>query len=417
MASLPSPQDAGLQAAGASQGGIEAQPVEFTGSGGEYFRVWIVNVLLSIVTLGIYTPWARRRTAQYFYSHTQVAGSALEFVAEQRRMVFGFLVFAALYIAYELAAQTGQNLAATLMFFGFAALAPFLWASAMRFRLGATRWRGIRMQFTASWKEVYVASWPVFAVAAVWTAVFFVGAAISPQPPLGTAGDGPAMRLPAAVPAVIGLAVLGLVLTLLCVIRLEYNYRRLLVARARIGGQVGRWKPAYSDFVKVWLATALFFIVAALLVSVSFGALSATLGYLVKEWFGGSILVLILLGILGFVAVLFLLFLISVPARAYREARMFQLVWNNIGLTQIARSKTSLKTSAFIGLKIKNVLLTLLTLGFYRPFAIASEYAAKVGSVTLYIKGGTDQLVGELVKQQGAFGDAAADAFGLDLIG
>ena len=68
-------------------------------------------------------------------------------------------------------------------------------------------------------------------------------------------------------------------------------------------------------------------------------------------------------------------------------------------------------------LKVKNVVLSVLTLGFYRPFAIASEYAAKVGSVTLYIKGGTDQLVGELVKQQGAFGDAAADAFGLDLIG
>ena len=44
--------------------GIEAHPIEFTGSGGEYFRVWIVNVLLSIVTLGLYTPWARRRTAQ-----------------------------------------------------------------------------------------------------------------------------------------------------------------------------------------------------------------------------------------------------------------------------------------------------------------------------------------------------------------
>ena len=31
---------------------IEAHPLEFSGSGGEYFRVWIVNVLLSIVTLG-----------------------------------------------------------------------------------------------------------------------------------------------------------------------------------------------------------------------------------------------------------------------------------------------------------------------------------------------------------------------------
>ena len=42
---------------------IDAHPVVFTGSGGEYFRVWIVNVLLSLVTLGFYTPFARRRTA------------------------------------------------------------------------------------------------------------------------------------------------------------------------------------------------------------------------------------------------------------------------------------------------------------------------------------------------------------------
>ena len=70
---------------------IDAHPLEFTGSGGEYFRVWIVNVLLSIVTLGIYTPWARRRTAQYFYSHTLVAGSPLEFTAQQRKMVMGFV--------------------------------------------------------------------------------------------------------------------------------------------------------------------------------------------------------------------------------------------------------------------------------------------------------------------------------------
>ena len=55
---------------------IEAFPLEFSGSGGEFFRVWIVNLLLTIVTLGFYTPFARRRTAQYFYSHTLVGGTA-----------------------------------------------------------------------------------------------------------------------------------------------------------------------------------------------------------------------------------------------------------------------------------------------------------------------------------------------------
>ncbi|MFD1712231.1 DUF898 domain-containing protein [Ottowia sp. GY511] len=396
---------------------IEAHAVEFTGTGREYFRVWIVNVLLSIITLGIYTPWARRRTAQYFYSHTQVAGSPLEFVAEQRRMVLGFLAFAALYLAYELAKNTGQELAASLLMFGFAALTPFLWASAMRFRLGATRWRGIRLAFTASWKEVYLASWPVFAIAAVWAAVFFIGGAISPQPPASVAGTEPPMRLPAPTAAVLSLVGLAVVLTLLCVIRLEYNYRRLLVARARIGGQVGRWKPVYTDFVKVWLATALFFLIAMVVVALTFSTVTVAVGYLIKEWAINNIVVAILVGFLTFVVMIVLMFLLTVPARAYREARMFQLVWNNIGVAQIARSKTSLRTGAYVWLKVKNLLLSIVTLGFYRPFAVASEYAAKVGSVTLYIKGGTDQLVGELVKQQGAFGDAAADAFGLDLIG
>ena len=417
MAPLPAPRSAIPRAPGAARADIEAQRVEFTGSGAEYFRVWIVNVLLSIVTLGIYTPWARRRTAQYFYSHTHVAGSPLEFVAEQKRMVLGFLAFAALYMAYQMATRTGQDIAAALLFFGFAALAPFLWASAMRFRLGATRWRGIRMAFTASWKEVYLASWPVFAMAAIWTAVLVVGGALSPSPALEAAGEAAPAQLPEFGPILIGLGVLGLVLTLLCAIRLEYNYRRLLVARARIGGQVGHWKPVYFDFVKVWLATVLFFILTLVVLALVFGTVAVTASYMVKECIGNNVFLAILLVVVGVVAAFILMLLTSLPARAYREARMFQLVWNNIGLTRIARSKTSLKTSAFVWLKVKNVVLSVLTLGFYRPFAIASEYAAKVGSVTLYIKGGTDQLVGELVKQQGAFGDAAADAFGLDLIG
>ncbi|QTD46041.1 YjgN family protein [Ottowia testudinis] len=399
---------------------IKAHRIEFTGSGGEYFRVWIVNVLLSVVTLGLYTPWARRRTAQYFYSHTQVAGSPLEFVAEQKRMVRGFLVFVVLSIAYKLAVETGQQLAAGLLLFGFAALAPFLWAGAMRFRLGATRWRGIRLAFTATWKEVYVASWPVFAIAAIWTAVFFTAAALSPDMPAGIAETpGNVPKLPAPDGTTLALFGLGAVLTLLCVIRLEYNYRRLFIARARIGGQTGHWKPRYRDFVKVWLATAGFFLLCLLLCGLVMAVLTGGSMALLPSLFGrtGGVYGMLLLMVLVFLSTLLLMVLASLPARAYREARMFQLVWNNVGISNIARSKTSLRTGGFIWLRVKNMLLTLITLGFYRPFAVASEYAAKVGSVTLYLKGGTDQLVGELVKQQGAFGDAAADALGLDLIG
>ena len=117
-----------------AQAEITAYPLEFTGTGGEYFRVWFVNLLLSTVTLGLYTPLARRRTAQFFYGHTLVAGSPLEFTAQTRRMLVGFILFAALYAAMKIAAQTGQDTVVTVMFVGAAVLAPYFWGSAMRFR-------------------------------------------------------------------------------------------------------------------------------------------------------------------------------------------------------------------------------------------------------------------------------------------
>ena len=108
--------------------------------------------------------------------------------------------------------------------------------------------------------------------------------------------------------------------------------------------------------------------------------------------------------------------LVTAPARAFRTARLFQLVWNNAGLSRMARSKTSLKTGAYMRLCFRNLLLTVITLGYYRPWAVASEYAARVNSVTLYARGELDQITGDMARQQGAFGDAVADMLGLDLI-
>jgi uncharacterized membrane protein YjgN (DUF898 family) len=397
--------------------GIESHPIEFSGSGGEFFRVWIVNVLLSIVTLGFYTPFARRRTAQYFYGHTVVAGSPLEFTAQQRKMVLGFLLLVLIYLLYKLAADTGQDLVTSLFLLGGAALAPYLWGSAMRFRLSATRWRGVRLQFTAPWREVYRASWPVFAVALMWMAVGFALSALVPDAPASaTPGTRPAARFPAVPPAVWALVAVALVLTLMCVIRLEFNYKSLLVLRARIGSQAGRWKPVYADFVKIWLATVAVFICCVVATLVVLAVVLGGSFALFKGGNRGGLLAVMFFMLLA-VASIFVLFLASAPARAYREARMFRLVWSNVGVSQIARFKCGLKTGRYIVLRLKNMFLTLLTLGFYRPFAMVSEYRMKAESVTLHVKGGIDQLAGQLVDQQGGLGDTVADAVGIGLVG
>ena len=393
---------------------IDAYPLEFSGRGGEYFRVWIVNVLLTIVTLGFYTPFARRRTAQYFWGHTIVAASPLEFTAQQRKMVIGFVLLVALYMAFNLAADTGQELATSLLALGAAALAPYFWGSAIRFRLNATRWRGVRLQFTASWGEIYKASWPVFAIALVWLAWGALMAATIPEKPAGGAKGFPMSNV--AWGSFIGGTLFAFALTLLAVVRLEFNAKSLLVARARIGGQPGRCKPVFSDFVRIWAMTALLLVGGVLLIAVLMGVLFAgSIAPVAGAKGGGAIA--FLLGLVFFVVTVFLLFFASTPARAYREARIFQLVWNNVGVSHIARFKCDLKAGRYVWLRVKNSILTLLTLGFYRPFALVSEYAMKTGSVTLHVKGGLDQLAGQLAREEQGLGDAIADAVGLDLVG
>ncbi len=387
---------------------VESFRLKFTGDGGVYFGVWIVNLLLMIVTVGLFTPFARRRTVKYFYAHTVVAGSPLEFTGGIKRMFMGFLLFFGLYLAYSIASHTEQDLAAGLLAIGWVALTPWLWMSAMRFRSVNTRWRGIRGNFNASWKEAYAASWPLLALLVAGGAV---GAAIA-----FTRGQKPPVAL------VIGGGLFMWLAFLVLAIRLEFNYARLRLLRSDFGGQPGRWKAGFSDFLRfsaaavgVFLGTAL--VLGGLLVAVV--ALTTGLGVGLLSGAGSArqgaafVLLMMLIAVGSF----FVFYLSIGPALAYREARKFALIWNTTGLGQVARFRCDLKPSSFVKLRIKNMLFTLITAGFWRPFATTNEYRMKLESVTLHVKGGLDQLVGQLTRQQGAFADAMADAVGFDMVG
>lgn len=384
---------------------VESFRLKFTGDGGVYFGVWLVNLLLMVVTIGLFTPFARRRTLKYFYANTQVAGSPLEFTGGLKRMFLGFLLFFGLYLAYSIAAQTEQTVVAGILALTFVGLTPWLWASAMRFRSVSTRWRGIRGNFKASWGETYAASWPLLLIAAI--AVGFVAMASTLE---GTKPSG------AVVGAILGGGLLVYVAFLVLMVRLEFNYVRLRLQRSDFGGQPGRWKGSFGDFLRITAAAVgLFLGVVAAFGGITV-AIIALLGGIAALRGGdqGAIFAIIMAVSLLF----FLTFYLAIgPALAYREARKFILIWNNAGLGQVARFRCDLSPWRFVKLRIKNVLLTMITFGFWRPFAVTSEYQAKLESVTLHVKGGLDQLVGQLVQQQGAFADAVADAVGFDMVG
>jgi uncharacterized membrane protein YjgN (DUF898 family) len=382
---------------------IASYQLRFTGDGGVYFGVWMVNLLLMVVTLGLFTPFARRRNVKYFYAHSDIAGSPLEFTGGLRRMFLGYLMFFGLYLAYSIASHTEQNVVAVTLALAWMVLSPWLWASAVRFRTVSTRWRGIRGEFQASWRETYAASAPM---------LLFAGVA-------GAGGMAAGLLdLPRPAPHWIGLGVLAfLAVSLWVLVRQEYNYARLRVLRTSFGGHSGRWQVPFGALLKITaLAVAFFLAIVAVIAGLVATAAAVAGGGMAM--FGKGKEAIVLMIVVGIFGSFFAFYLAAGPALAWREARKFALVWNNTALGTAARFSSNLRSGAFVKLRIRNMLLTMVTMGFWRPFAITSEYAMKLDSVTLHVEGGLDQLVGQMLQRQpGTVGDAVADAIGFDMVG
>jgi uncharacterized membrane protein YjgN (DUF898 family) len=139
-------------------------PFEFSGSGSEYFRIWIVNLLLTIATLGIYSAWAKVRNKQYFYANTRLHGAAFEYLASPIQILKGrALVGGILVVYWGLSVFLPYVEAVFLPAFMF--LFPWLIVRSLAFNAHNSAWRNIRFSFSAGYKEaakVYLL-WPLLA--------------------------------------------------------------------------------------------------------------------------------------------------------------------------------------------------------------------------------------------------------------
>lgn len=141
--------------AAAQEAPPESELLSFSGNGGEYFRIWGVNLALTVVTLGIYSAWAKVRRLQYFYRHTQLAGASFDYDGDPWAILKGRFVALGLLLAYNFSFETSPTL-------GFATLAllalalPWLLRNSFRFRLRHSTYRGLRFRFAGDTREAYM---------------------------------------------------------------------------------------------------------------------------------------------------------------------------------------------------------------------------------------------------------------------
>lgn len=268
------------------------------------------HLVINLALGGFYTPIARRREAQWLAQNTSIDHTPIESVPVAASR-WPAMAIVALFIALRIATDVGFGPPLAVVVAAGALMLPYLWGFSTARRVNAVRWRGVQLVFAASWAAIYRASWPLFAIAVPW-------AWLAPRVAASSAGG----ELHFSHALLLELAMLGL-LAYPLLLRLGYNYARLLAAGALANGEPALWPARFSTYAGVWVATTLAFALSVFPVLLALRyALLGSVG-MPQGLTGWPVIAVSLAGAV-------LAFLLSAPARAWHEARMFRLRWDGL---------------------------------------------------------------------------------------
>jgi uncharacterized membrane protein YjgN (DUF898 family) len=325
----------------------------FSGTGSEFFGIWIVNILLSIVTLGIYSAWAKVRTMNYFYGSTSLASSSFAYVANPVAILKGRIIAFVFFLLYMLLSQVEPLLIIPLMLLIFF-LAPVIIVRSLRFRMQNTEYRGLRFGFAGTTGESY--------------GVFVGGLLLS----YITAG-----------------------------ILFPWFYMRqkqFFIGNVQFGGSQFLCLPRTGHFyacVGICFAMVFGAVLFFVLVAFAFEAITSGAGLLLT-----TLVPLCIYPMMGVVS-------------AYWHANTTNHVITSSRLEDIT-FESRLTTGGLVGLWFVNILLLVFTVGLATPWVMVRNMRYRI-SCTSVLAQDLNSFVAEKVDTSSALGDELGEAFDIDL--
>ena len=363
------PGEAVLLETSESAAAEQRYPVEFSATAGEYFRIWIVNLALTLVTLGIYSAWAKVRKKRYFYAHTQIGGEGFEYRGNPIAILKGRIVAVLLLAVYAFSGQMSGLLQLVLgLVFAFAF--PWLLVRSLAFNAHNSAYRNIRFHFGAT----YLDALKVLALCAALVLIT-----------VGIAYPYARARLT----------------------RFGADYHQYGTAQFALPSLTGTFYGIYLRLVGMTLLLLLLVVLLAALGAV------ALVGLGVDPRGGAAGMLMVAATPIGMLGV-YLLWL------AYPRARIGNAVWNNLAIGKTeqgdprVRFDCRLRARDLAWLYLVNVGAIILTLGLATPWAVVRTLRYRAGKMALQVAGGLDQFVAAQSAEVGASGEAVGEMFGLD---
>ena len=140
---------------------IDNETFEFSGRRGPFFKLLLINLFLTIITLGIYRFWAKTNVRRFIWSNIRFMGDPLEYTGRGSELLLGFLIVLAVLFPLGLIYEAIQSLAPPdettlhigleiLYYTTILALVQIGFYRAWRYRMSRTTWRGIRLGLDGS---------------------------------------------------------------------------------------------------------------------------------------------------------------------------------------------------------------------------------------------------------------------------
>jgi len=332
----------------------------FSGTGSEYFRIWIVNLVLSILTLGIYSAWAKVRRMQYFYRNTRLNESSFDYHGKAIAILKGRLIAVTLFASYYIFIKVMPLLGLAIGLL-IASVMPYLLVISFRFRLYNSSYRGLRFGFAGSIKSAYV-TFLALPIATLFT--LYLLAPFTHQ------------RIKA------------------------YQHNN-----SRFGQSAFSFNAGAGGFYAIYIFAFLQFIVIASLLA--FGAFSMFKGHTANA----SRETMVLLFVLAVYALLIVASLLIVP---YFISRIQNLVWNHTELGK-HRFESSLSARGLAWIIFSNFILIVMTIGLFKPFADIRMARYRIEHMALIPAGNIDEFIASEQQQVSAAGTETAEIFDLDI--
>ncbi len=390
--------------------------LNFEGSGGEYFKIWIVNVLLVIVTLGLYYPWAKVRNHRYFYGNTTLEGRNFEYHATGKQLFLGYLLAMLLFIVYIFISEISPIGSMVIPLILFVAIPWLIWRS-LKFSMRMTSFSNVRFGFEGTLKESYINFfvYPLLLLIAIYGIP--IGSAI--LLPSITGSDAAPSWLIGVLPVLMILAMFFAFYMYALIKKKNASYT---INGSRYGQGIFLTKLETKTFMKILFKT----ILLSLFI---FGGLFLLIGAVVYGTVGlegvmemknsmedpqavqenmGAMMPIIVTVYMGIIFATMLLV-------AYSMTRQRTYIYDNTTLDEKITFGSTLKAKSYAWVSITNFLLVILSFGLAYPWAKVRMARLMLENTLVDTEAGFYDYVTQKQKEESSLGEQIGDAFDVDV--